>query len=187
MNLEAAQKKAAAKTAAGKPTKVVADASASGGYRTRNVAAAQAAYTTYRKSEKARATTARAKLGYYDGQLRLNSKGERFTEVDLLALRQEQKNQCFVLGVSLDGTKRNGSTVRAVDHCWATGFVRRLLHHDANTIAGLLEKHGITSWSALNIFAHKMAALFLMPFLTMTEEEARKAKRRAKANAKRAA
>jgi hypothetical protein len=195
-----AQKKAKARTAAGTPTKVVKDACRPGGYKTASVASRRAAVTRYdrsakgraararyNRSEKGRASKARKNLGVNNGEVRLGRDGTRFREADLIELHQEQRGKCFVLDVSLDGTLSDGRTARTIDHSWSTGFVRRLLHRDANIIAGLLEKHGITSWSALNIFAHKMAALFLMPFLTMTEEEARKAKRRAKANAKRAA
>lgn len=188
MTREQAEEKAARLTARGVPTYAKKCQKTPGGYQTRTKATQQASDLKYQASEKGRVRDRRSKLGRenFGGvrQTRLNMDGARFREPDLLALRASQSGKCFVLDIPLDGTTSNGVKVENVDHRYSDGFVRALLHRDANIVAGFLEKHGITTYEKLNIFATRMAALFMLPFLAMNEDEIRRAKAQARRRAK---
>jgi hypothetical protein len=180
MTYEQAREKAERLTRAGTPTRVKRAAIRPGGWQTYAVAADE----RYDASEKGKARNRRVKLGRNNTsgtrQIRLNDDGLRFREADLLELRQRQGDKCFVLRIPIDGTTRNGAKIEHVDHDHRTGFVRAPVHRDVNVIAGLLEKHGITTYDNLVGFATRMAALFMMPWLAMTEDEIRRAKARAR-------
>src|SRR5215831_1400548 len=96
-------------------------------------------YARYQKSPARKASDARSKLGKIGGQIRLNRRGERFREADLLELRAELKGNCMVCGKPLAGTLSDGRKDEVVEHGHHDGFVRALTHHRCNTLLSIIE------------------------------------------------
>jgi Recombination endonuclease VII len=153
------------------------DARSPGGWYARSIITNKAANARYARSAKGRARHARKNLGNCRGRIRLNRRGERFRESDLLALRAEQRGLCWVCGKPLRGKLRDGRKAEVVEHCHRTGFVRTLAHSHCNTLLAVIEKlkipvHELHAW-----IVRVQAALY-MPFLLMTAAEIRQAKAR---------
>jgi len=162
VTLREARAKAKRLTAAGTPTMVAKNASRPGGYQTISVQAVK---------ERA----ARARLGRVHGLDRLNRRGERFREADLLELRVEFKGNCFVCGKPLDGALSNGRKDEVVEHGHHDNFVRSLTHHRCNTLLSIVEDLGID----ITVLAARIAGALAMPWVSMTPAEIKAAKRRA--------
>jgi len=62
------------------------------------------------------------------------------TDCDLVSMKVAQDHKCFICGSEgfLIG-KNNHTEMLAVDHCHATGLVRKLLCHNCNRALGLMK------------------------------------------------
>jgi hypothetical protein len=105
---------------------------------------------------------------------RLGRAGTPITLPEWRDLKREVK-RCWFCGKPF--TKTNPAVV---DHDHDNGYVRVPLHSFCNKTEGALRKIGIVTSSQLQAFAVRLAAIRMMPWLSMAPAEIKAAKRRAK-------